>query len=282
MRLLIIVSLVWAFSFGLIKGQLTNLDSSAVAFLRLAISLILFLPMGLFRRLPGKRIIELMAIGAVQYGVMYLSYIHSFQYLNAYEVALFTIFTPFYVTLLNDLLTRSFHRRFFLAAFLAVLGTGIIVYHNGNDLNLKTGFLLIQISNLSFAAGQILYCRTMKKFTNIPDHRIFYLLYAGATLITGIFALRTLPQTLLIMNSTQWSVLLYLGVMASGICFFLWNKGSRMVSAGSLAVMNNLKVPLAMTCSILFFNETGNYLRLIAGGLVIAAALLVKESRQQS
>ncbi|MFC1851208.1 EamA family transporter [candidate division CSSED10-310 bacterium] len=41
---LIIVSLVWAFSFGLIKGNLTDLDSNFVAFARLLISFIIFLP----------------------------------------------------------------------------------------------------------------------------------------------------------------------------------------------------------------------------------------------
>jgi drug/metabolite transporter (DMT)-like permease len=38
MSLLLIVSLIWAFSFGLIKGRLAGLDPTAVAVLRLALA----------------------------------------------------------------------------------------------------------------------------------------------------------------------------------------------------------------------------------------------------
>ena len=59
-------------------------------------------------KLPRKLSLRLLAIGALQYGVMYITYIASFRFLKAYEVALFTIFTPIYVTLFNDLFARRF------------------------------------------------------------------------------------------------------------------------------------------------------------------------------
>jgi len=40
---LLIVSFIWAFSFGLIKTQLTGLDSALVSFIRLLISFFVFL-----------------------------------------------------------------------------------------------------------------------------------------------------------------------------------------------------------------------------------------------
>jgi drug/metabolite transporter (DMT)-like permease len=41
---LIFVSILWAFSFGLIKGELTGLDPTLVAHIRLLLSFIVFLP----------------------------------------------------------------------------------------------------------------------------------------------------------------------------------------------------------------------------------------------
>jgi drug/metabolite transporter (DMT)-like permease len=55
--------------------------------------------------------------------------------------------------------------------------------------------------------------------------------------------------------------------------FFLWNIGSSQVSAGTLAVMNNLKVPLAVIVSLLCFGERADLLRLGAGGGAILLAL---------
>ena len=44
MGILFIVSLIWAFSFGLIKDRLAGLDANFVAAARLLISLLIFLP----------------------------------------------------------------------------------------------------------------------------------------------------------------------------------------------------------------------------------------------
>ena len=44
MYLLLIVSFIWAFSFGLIKVRFAGVDPTAVTALRLAFALVLFLP----------------------------------------------------------------------------------------------------------------------------------------------------------------------------------------------------------------------------------------------
>ena len=45
MFLLILVSLIWAFSFGLIKRFLGGVDSTFVTAIRLALALLVFLPL---------------------------------------------------------------------------------------------------------------------------------------------------------------------------------------------------------------------------------------------
>ena len=72
----------------------------------------------------------------------------------------------------------------------------------------------------------------------------------------------------------QWAVLAYLGIVASGLCFFLWNRGARLVSAGQLAVMNNLKIPLAVAVSLFVFREPANLYTFFAGTLLVGVALL--------
>src|SRR4051812_29977768 len=96
---LIFVSLLWAFSFGLIKGRLAGLDPVAVSVLRLAIAALVFLPFLRPRMLPRRDVITLAIIGAIQFGVMYMLYTAAFVHLKAHEVALATILTPVYVAL---------------------------------------------------------------------------------------------------------------------------------------------------------------------------------------
>jgi drug/metabolite transporter (DMT)-like permease len=279
---LITVSLIWAFSFGLIKGQLTTIDPGLVAALRLALAWLVFIPFARLRKCPFTARILLVGIGAVQYGVMYTCYTASFAYLQAYQVALFTIFTPIFVTIINDLFTLRFHRQFFYMSLLAVLGTAVVLYRDFSTAEFHTGFLLLQGANLCFAFGQVAYCRLMRAH-RLEDRHVFALLYLG-----GFAA--TLPliissggwHDLSGIDSRQWLTLLYLGVLASGVCFFCWNYGARKVNAGVLAVSNNLKIPLAIGCSALFFGERINLTQLLLGSAIILLAFFLNPGRKRA
>ena len=108
---LLAASLIWAFSFGLIKTQLAGVPPHLVAFLRLGLSTLLFLPWCRPGGIPRRTLAMLLLCGAVQYGLMYIAYLASFGYLKASEVALWTIFTPIYVVLFADLSSRTFGTR---------------------------------------------------------------------------------------------------------------------------------------------------------------------------
>src|SRR3972149_7360623 len=176
---LLIVSLIWAFSFGLIKGQLAGLAAIFVAAVRLVLSLAAFLPFLRIKQVPSRLRWRLLVIGAVQFGLMYVAYTYAFQYLQAYEVALFTIFTPLYVTLINDAYQHRFHPISLAATVLAIAGTTVVKEGNLLRPELLTGFLVVQFSNLAFAFGQVDYKETLKKYPELSDTRIFGLLYLG-------------------------------------------------------------------------------------------------------
>ena len=62
-------------------------------------------------------------------------------------------------------------------------------------------------------------------------------------------------------------------MVASGLGFFLFNAGARRTDLGTLAIFNNMKIPLAILASGLIFHETVDWERLAIGGAVIACAL---------
>ena len=59
--------------------------------------------------------------------------------------------------------------------------------------------------------------------------------------------------------------------------FFLWNYAARRVEMGTLAIFNDLKVPLAVAVSLLVFGEKTDPLRLVIGGLLAVGALVIQE-----
>lgn len=277
MLYLFIVTVIWAFSFGLTKGNLSGVDPLFISFVRMAIALVIFLPFLKLKKINRQTGLRLLMIGALQFGVMYITLNYSYRYLKSYEVALLTITTPLFVTLLNDWLDRRFHWLFLVTAAASVIGAGFVVFNNLTSGNLLTGFLLLQASNLSFAFGQVYYRRVMGEAQGLKDTEVFGLVYLGAVLVTGLASAIFTPWSKLVLGSTQVWTLLYLGAIASGISFFLWNLGARKVNSGALAIFNDLKVPLAVAVSLLVFGEKTDWVRLLTGGLVVVAALLVNE-----
>ncbi len=277
---LVAVSLLWAFSFGLIKGRLTGLDSSFISAVRLGLALLVFLPFLRWRGLNLRLAATLTALGALQFGVMYLAYNASFRHLQAHEVALFTLTTPIFVTLGADALARRFRLSAFLAALLAVAGTALVVFSGAPLAPTLTGLAFVQLSNAAFALGQVWYRRWREKNPALRDAQIFALPYLGAFALTVLVWLAQSGGTWPTVTPAQWLTLSYLGALASGAGFFLWNVGVTRVSAGTAAVMNNAKIPLAVACSLLFFGESANGPRLVASLALLVVAVWLAERQK--
>ena len=282
MTYLLAASLLWAFSFGLIKGQLSGLDPVAVSCVRLLLAFAVFAPVLVRRPLASRTAVRALLLGVLQFGLMYVLYITSYRWLPAWMVALFTIFTPLYVVLFSDALERRFRPWHLAAALLAVGGAAVVVVGAmpaGADWR---GIVLLQGANLCFAVGQVLFVG-LKNEGDAAEASLLGWMYLGAagfTLLVVVVRLAGGIQPLAGWHRWTWWALLYLGVLPTGLGFYLWNKGAARVGAGVLAVANNLKIPLAVLVSWLVFREEAAYGRVLVGLAVIVGALFLARPRR--
>jgi drug/metabolite transporter (DMT)-like permease len=272
---LIAASFLWAFSFGLIKGQLSGIDPVAVACGRLVLAALAFLPFALKERLHGAVLGQAFLLGLVQFGVMYILYIAAYQWLPAWLVALFTIFTPLYVILLADVRAGRWTGRNLLAAVLAVAGAGVVVIRGLEDTADWRGVLLLQAANLCFAWGQLRYGGLVRR-AGVRESSLLGWMYLGA----AGFALLAVGGRVVQGSDlfAGWdagalAVLVYLGLLPTALGFYLWNRGAARTAPGLLAAANNLKVPLAVLVSWIVFGEQADNLRVLAGLALIVAGL---------
>ncbi len=274
---LVLASVIFAFSPSLIKGRLGGLDPAFITAARLGLALLVFAPFVRLKGLASLAAAGFGAIGAIQFGLMYLAYNASFRHLQAYEVALFTLTTPILVTLFADALERRLRPRALLAALLAVVGAALVLVKSSRLSVSLTGLGLVTLSNLAFAVGQVLYQRLRARHAGLRDRDIFWLLCAGGFAVAVVALLnRDVTVTL---TATHLATLAYLGIVASGLGFFLWNIGATRVGVGRLAVMNNAKVPLMVSVSLLVFGERTNLASLGASFALMAAAVWLAEKR---
>ncbi len=280
---LVIVTFVWAFSFSLIGVYLAGeVDGYIAVFSRMLLATLVFLPFLRLGRIDWRNACKLMALGSIQIGLMYLFFYHSFLFLSVPEVLLFTIFTPVYVTLINDLV---FERRLTLswlwAAILSVIGAGVIRYENISD-DYIIGFLLVQMANLCFAFGQVAYKHLpLGDLKSQRHHFIFF--FVGATLLSGIAATLLGDWQKIPDNATEIGVILWLGLVASGIGYFLWNFGAKQVNPGQLATMNNALIPAGLLVNILIWGKQLDWLPLLMGGsLIVLSVVIVGRNKKVS
>lgn len=271
---LIIVSIIWAFSFSLIKTFLTGFDAQGIALIRLTLSFLVFLPF--LKRMPLGRVIRQSLIGAIQFGVMYVLYIQSYRYLKGHQIALLTISTPVFVILFDAIIVRAWKGRYWLAVVFVLCGSALLVPFPAGGAHLEwKGVLLVQLANACFAAGQIM----QKKWGSEDLHHYFGWSFLGAlcvplaTLIFRYFMNSELPPLLFPATVQAWFVLVYLGVISSGLAFYLWNKGICSVNAGVVSIMNNLKIPLAVLVSLFLFHEVVDLGKLLLSVLCFALAV---------
>ncbi|QFT85816.1 EamA-like transporter family protein [Halomonas sp. THAF12] len=278
MGYLVGITVLWALSFSLIGAYLAGqVDSYFSVMTRILLAALLFLPLLRPRLLRGRQRLALMGLGAVQLGVMYIFFYQSFLLLSVPEVLLFTVLTPLYIAVLDDLMFRRFSPFHLLTAGMAVLGAAVIRYR-GLDGGYWTGFLVVQGANLCFALGQVGYRRLSAGLpAELPRLSVFGWFYLGAAGVALPAFLLWGDASALPATPLQWGVLLWLGLVASGVGYFLWNIGATRVDAGALAVMNNALVPAGLLVNLLIWNRDADLPRLALGGAIILASLLINE-----
>lgn len=292
MTSLIVASILFAASFGMISSHLSAVDPGFIAASRMALSFALFLPFFRWSAvLSGGRAVRLVMVGAVQFGLMYVLYQQAYQSLSGHEIALFTTLTPLHVVLVDAALRRRLEAGAFLAAALAISSAIVLAWRRPDAAALGAGFLLVQGANFCFALGQVSYRRWTG--SRSPHHQVFAALYLGGFLVAGaVFVARCLsgvvpgvgPLALggidhdgvrIASTLTEWGVLAYLGLVPAGLGFYLWNVGATRVTTATLSAMNNLKAPLGVALALIVFQEPANLIRLTVSSVLIVLALVV-------
>jgi len=278
---LLLVSLIWAFSFGITKyvlfDEISAINPALAVVIRLFLSALVFLPF-VKKIKNAKLFVQLFLIGSIQFGLMYIFLMESYVYAkNAWNVAFFTLFTPIYVILIYDFYARKFSLKSLILVMLSVVGAGLVIYDSSSLKETLTCFILLQASNICFAWGQVYYKKISPSF-NSEEKSFFWLIYLSATLTAIIWLLiKEQGNVSFDISLKQFSALIYLGIVASGLCFFWWNKGAKFTNPAPLAIMNNLKTPLAVLVSFLVFAESTNLIALTFSFAIMSVTIFASK-----
>lgn len=284
---LIGVAFIWGINIPIMKTGLGDLNLYVFNGIRLTISAAALNYLAWLERrrnpqpLPGVGRGQLLIYGLVVSAAYQLLFLLGVVRTTSGNTALILTTTPLWTAVLA---------RFYLAEklrivawsglFVALVGT-VIVTLQGDEVSLGSeqlwGNLLILVSALTWAAGTVHSRPLMTKTSPLQ-------LAAAATLIGlpfhWIFAAGHLEASLTALRSSDiWLILVFSGLLSSGLALPLWNYGVRSSGAAPAAVVQNLVPVFAIAAAWLLRGEPVTIGQVIGGILITGGVLAMRRER---
>ena len=223
--------------------------------------------------------LKALTMGLFQFAGTYLLYTWSLKFLPSGVVGTLTLLSPvltYFVASLAKVEKPSWPVG--AAVLLSIFGASLCVPIKGQDFMIikegAFGFLLIMLSNLSFAVGNVGVAKLSKSRENLES------LTAGGLLWGALFCFviyLVLPKTPFenLGHLNLWYLPLYLGVVATGLGYMLWNQGIVEISATLASVVGNLKAPLSLFWGALLLSESVSFQVTLGTVFIVAASGLL-------
>lgn len=86
----------------------------------------------------------------------------------------------------------------------------------------------------------------------------------------------------MLQSGTLWAILLFSGVLSSGLAFPLWSMGVRHAGAAHASVIQNLVPLIAIAAAWISRGETSTLPQLIGGVLILGGLVIMRIAREKS
>ena len=281
--LAVLATFIWSGNFIIARGVHQQIQPVSLAFFRWAVATIVIFPFAIKKSVKEWKLIK----GSVHYlfwvAVSGISLFNTFVYIaghytTAINLALIgTTSSP----VMSIILARIFLKErigLMKIAGLVLCITGILfLLSKGNFKNLLTlsfsaGDAWMLLAAFCFAVYNIL---VRKKPTGIsPVSFLFITFLIGTILLIPFFVWEFTQSDAIAWNSGLIISVLYLGIGASVICFFIWNISIGILGAGRTALFGNLIPIFSSLEAVILLHEKFSWIHVISMTIVFAGLLL--------
>lgn len=271
--------LVWAMTFSITKILLQDFSPTEILVLRFILATVFVV--AFFRIRPRfygwKQEGLFFLLGLSGVSLYFLAENYALKFTYAANVGLIVALIPLLTAAGSHLFTSGerFSLRFFAGALISSLGVGLIVL-NGQTLHLNPwGDLLAFGAALCFAAYNLL---VRVCFPDVPDGEILQRTFLYGTLSAALFLPLDMNPGHVAHLAHPFSLLslVLLALIASGVCYYLWNKAVVILGPVRTSMYIYLVPFVNMVFCALLLGEVIT-LMMAAGGLLVIAGMMVKK-----
>lgn len=270
MLLLLLTMTVWGSTFVVTKGLIELWPPFTLALMRVALGTLVLMPLAIARHQRGTRLPwgTIWLMGLLGVTLYYLTFNLAMVYISASQGALVQASIPAMTALVAVLWLRE---RATMMRWLGIALSvgGVLIVFSGNGSEPGKSSLLGSFLMFSSVVCWALYTSLAKRVANSEPLVITVCVTgAGSLMLLPFSAYEVLSAGLQPLPIAGWLGVLYLGGVASGLAYVLYNASLRHLDASEVGVYTNLIPVVGVLTGILFLGEPLS-LRAILGGLVV-------------
>lgn len=283
MLLLLVATTVWGSTFVVTKELVGLWPPFTLALARVGSGTLMLMPLAIARHRRGTRLPwgTIWLMGLLGVTLYYLLFNLAMVYISASQGALVQASIPAMTALVAVVWLRERATAVrWLGIALSVGGVLIVFSGNGADPGKSTlaGNFLMFASVVCWA----LYTALAKRVANFETLVITTCVTGTGTLLLVPFSAYEIVSTgLQPLPITGWMGVLYLGGVASGLAYVLYNASLRHLDAGAVGVYTNLIPVVGVLTGVAFLGEPLS-LRAIVGGAVVMLGVWITSRAERT
>lgn len=274
--------IVWGSTFAVTKVIVNKVPPMTLAFYRCSIGALTLLSILALRkgRSPGKYLAGVpwgvfILLGFTGVTMFYIFFNLSVRMTSASVGALLQGFIPVCIAAFAAIfLKEKLSVKQIIGIIVSVTGViliGFLSHNEGDTTGSITGNLLMIIAII----GWSVYTIISKKVAGMDPLLVTSLsTLAGSVLLLPAAIYENWGTGWPQVSPTDWLTILFLGAMASGICYFLYNRSLQLLSAAQVGNFINLDPLVGFMIALIFLHESVNLLQIMGALLVVAGVIL--------
>ncbi|WP_428235431.1 DMT family transporter [Gracilimonas sp.] len=280
---LILVAIIWALNFSIVKVSLREMDPYSFNALRFIFATALLWYVARKRghslKVKKEHFWKLVGIGIVGNLFYQLFFIIGVNYTYAANAAVMLGTIPIWVALLSQFFTdEKLTLLKGLGVLFAFAGVTFIIMGGQDTLSFESETFLGNIITLVAAVCWATYTILSRKYLAIYSP----IQYSAFMSVVGLIALLIVGLPFLI--KLNWSEISYIGyggifysgALSIGLAYIIWNNGVKMIGAVRTAAYQNLVPVLGLIFGLVLLGEELSVLQYIGAGLVITGIVLAR------
>ncbi|GAB5410221.1 MAG: DMT family transporter [Balneolaceae bacterium] len=280
---LILVAIIWALNFSVVKIALQQIDPFSFNALRYILASFLLVVAakrkGFSLKVRKEHFWKLVGIGIIGNLVYQMLFIIGLDYTYSANAAVMLGSIPIWVALLSQLFAdEKLNLNKSIGIGLAFIGVAFIIVGGSNEISFASdsfkGDLITLLAAISWGVYTILSKKYLQFYSSSQ--------YSAFMSTVGVISLLIVGAPFLIkldfseISLAGYGGIIYSGLLSVGLAYLIWNNGISKIGAVRTAAYQNLVPVLGLIFGVIILNEPLTVFQYFGSGFVILGIILTR------